>query len=215
MVALSGPVPGLLLTWVGARYLYSQPGGPPDVYKTFLGLLVVVNGVNLLPFSPLDGGAVVSRLFLSRRPGPYVLFSILGPLVLSIAAAFARDWWFIAIMAFVATLAFARRSVPYAVNAAREEFAGSNTPFGELSNDQQRRLYDLAISPLHKAGWKSLGTSNAADSKRRVRIIARYVRDIHADARVQSASTRELAMGLTLYAAALGLLMPFIVHRFF
>ncbi len=65
IVLLLGPVPGLVLgaicLWLGAR-----TGSP--VWHEIGITAVVLNYVNLLPVTPLDGGRVVELLFLQRMP---------------------------------------------------------------------------------------------------------------------------------------------------
>ncbi|MCY3020705.1 MAG: hypothetical protein NTW87_16940, partial [Planctomycetota bacterium] len=57
IVALAGPVPGIALT---ACYLIAvltgQLARPSAAVFTFAGFVLLINGLNLLPFVPLDGG---------------------------------------------------------------------------------------------------------------------------------------------------------------
>jgi Zn-dependent protease len=62
-IALAGPVPGIVAGVLLARF-YPQPG----LARAVAVVLLYVNVMNLLPIGFLDGGKVVSTLFLSRFP---------------------------------------------------------------------------------------------------------------------------------------------------
>ncbi|MFN8389710.1 MAG: site-2 protease family protein [Bdellovibrionota bacterium] len=100
VVALLGPVPGLLLGL--ACYGATQHFGLQDrdwlVELTWT--LIGLNFFNLLPIMPLDGGQVLHALIFSRRPALEAFFTIAGAVALG-AMALA---WEQPILAFVALL---------------------------------------------------------------------------------------------------------------
>jgi Zn-dependent protease len=75
VVLLAGPLPGLLC---GSAMLLTYP--PSAWARSVAVMLVVINGLNLLPLHPLDGGRLVA-LLTSWRP------SLLDPLLRAVAAA--------------------------------------------------------------------------------------------------------------------------------
>ena len=67
MTTLAGPLPGLLIGWVVLGRAYH--GVPTSDFVLDLALAaVVVNGVTLLPFLPLDGGRLLDLAMLRRTP---------------------------------------------------------------------------------------------------------------------------------------------------
>lgn len=73
VVSLSGPLPGIVLGAVMAVVaIYTQ--APLAAHLALL--LLWLNGVNLLPVLPLDGGWVVHTLLFSRNPYLDVLFRL-------------------------------------------------------------------------------------------------------------------------------------------
>lgn len=88
IVLLAGPVPGILLAFILLRL--SQPAGSSYLVSAAL-LLISINGLNLLPFPPLDGGRIVTALFTAGRPHLDIVVRM-GAAVLFVAAAVAfRD----------------------------------------------------------------------------------------------------------------------------
>jgi Zn-dependent protease len=62
VVSLAGPVPGVLL---GALLLRYAPA--PGPLRGLVFGLIFINGLNLLPFVPLDGGRLLSTVLFSRH----------------------------------------------------------------------------------------------------------------------------------------------------
>lgn len=77
IVALLGPVPGLLVALPLAFVADSgiSPDGPLPMLVLFL---VLINGFNLLPILPLDGGRLFEALIFERHPALDVLFRLLA-----------------------------------------------------------------------------------------------------------------------------------------
>ncbi len=90
IVLLAGPLPGMLL---GAMlYLLMKNGlipypGPFDInLKNLMLFLVVLNGLNLLPVYPLDGGQLLNRVFLDEEGWVSKLFVLLSAAFMSYLA---------------------------------------------------------------------------------------------------------------------------------
>jgi Zn-dependent protease len=89
VVALMGPVPGILAgTAVGlAGVYYDQPQ-----VTTVAVLLLVLNGFNLLPLLPLDGGWVVHAVLFVRHPLLDLAFRLLAIAGVAALAVLSGDW---------------------------------------------------------------------------------------------------------------------------
>jgi Zn-dependent protease len=64
-IYLAGPIPGLCVA--AAIVLLAPPAAHHEPGRSIVRGLVVINGINLLPFFPLDGGRVVELLFTDNR----------------------------------------------------------------------------------------------------------------------------------------------------
>ena len=73
IVALLGPVPGILIGVVCAL-LYIK--FKHDIYAVSASTFLFINGLNLLPFHPLDGGRFFDYLLFSRNPKIEITFKI-------------------------------------------------------------------------------------------------------------------------------------------
>lgn len=96
VVYLAGPVPGILLAYVigiGAALSNSSVLGQASI------MLVFINGFNLLPLFPLDGGRLLNDVVFSRNGYIETIFKILAGGALIVGAFLFRDI-FLAIMGF-------------------------------------------------------------------------------------------------------------------
>ncbi len=80
VVSLMGPVPGLLLALAlsFATEVGRYPDQPLPVMAQLVLMLVLINGFNLLPILPLDGGRLFGDLLFARTPALDVAFRLLA-----------------------------------------------------------------------------------------------------------------------------------------
>ncbi|PYR87384.1 MAG: hypothetical protein DMF84_31865 [Acidobacteria bacterium] len=91
LVALAGPVPGILFGLVLA-FIFILRGHP--LVGQAAALFLWLNGFNLLPLLPLDGGRVLQETFFCRSRWMEAGFQITAGLVLVVIAILARDQLF-------------------------------------------------------------------------------------------------------------------------
>ena len=78
LVYLAGPMPGLLLAVAGLAAQYAGAFQPPGWFQEFLIACLIINYLNLLPITPLDGGRVVETFLFARLPVARFLFALAG-----------------------------------------------------------------------------------------------------------------------------------------
>ncbi len=75
VVSLMGPLPGIVIGLI-TLVLYGKTGIP--FLKEYAVISFVINGFNLLPFYPFDGGQFFTHILFSRNIGFEILFKIFG-----------------------------------------------------------------------------------------------------------------------------------------
>lgn len=152
-VLLSGPLPGIVVGVLLSTL------NPPWLTAPVAFLLIVINGFNLLPLSPLDGGRLLHALFLSRQPVWESLFLIVSGIGLAIVGWLTGSWLLglIAVVCLVSApirLKDRRQRI-----AARREFPELPADFSALSEAHRRALFQ-AVCGLNAA---SLNPSECAE----------------------------------------------------
>jgi len=77
-VYLAGPLPGIALAVAGLLGMLTGSFQPHPWFTEFLWVCLVINYLNLLPITPLDGGRVVETFLFARFPTARFLFVLLG-----------------------------------------------------------------------------------------------------------------------------------------
>jgi Zn-dependent protease len=80
VVLLAGPAPGVL---IGAAMILSREAELPPLARQVAFTLVAINGFNLLPLVPLDGGKLVEQLLFGGRRALVVPFQLLAAIALT------------------------------------------------------------------------------------------------------------------------------------
>jgi Zn-dependent protease len=97
VVALLGPAPGLV-AGVCAAAVYFVVGG--KIWLLLAEALLLINGFNLLPFHPLDGGQLLNEVLFCRNRWIELATSVLGAAVIALLGALI--WWPLSIAGLVA-----------------------------------------------------------------------------------------------------------------
>ncbi len=94
VVALAGPIPGIVAgSILGVVGLIANE---PTVINVAM-LMVILNGFNLLPFVPLDGGWVLHAVLFARHPVLDIVSRVIAGLCLIGVAYFADAWCIVAV----------------------------------------------------------------------------------------------------------------------
>jgi Zn-dependent protease len=116
IVSLAGPVPGIILgiltsilTGLTENYVLNQ----------LSIMLLFINGFNLLPIYPLDGGRFLFDVILSRQKYVEAIFKILTIIILAGIAIYFEDW----IFGFIAAIVIGTVKQGYLISSLAEKLS--------------------------------------------------------------------------------------------
>lgn len=107
VVSLLGPLPGIgfgILLGSFAIYLKQNPAAaniPHDLLFEIATISIVLNGFNLLPILPLDGGWVMHALIFCRHPVFDAVFRLIAAVSILFVGALLNAWFFFFIGGFL------------------------------------------------------------------------------------------------------------------
>ena len=99
IVILLGPLPGIVLgLGVGVAGLYYDN----ELMRSAARMLLLINGFNLLPFLPLDGGRLLQLVLFSRQRHFEALFRVVTAALLALCGWGLDSWVLMGLGAFMA-----------------------------------------------------------------------------------------------------------------
>ena len=152
IVLLAGPVPGIVLGL--ALFQFIDFGRDP--YALFSAItLVTINGINLLPLHPLDGGRIVHALVTAGRPRLDIALKVIAGALFVAGAIVMKD----VTLALVAGIAFL--FVRPGLRLARLDNGIRRRPgFGPTLTPEERRRFIFEALPDPRVnegpGWVTL-----------------------------------------------------------
>jgi Zn-dependent protease len=196
IVCLLGPIPGLVLGIASAILFFKTKD---ELYSSAASSFLFINGFNLLPFHPLDGGRFLDCVLLSRNPKIEITFKVITGLALAGIAFALRDAF---LSSFAVFALFSLKGTSRAANAARQVQARSQP--SDLSEEQvpESQLRYIINELRTKLGAQ----------KNDAKVIARHVRDIWQRARTSPPSFSATLGILAVYIpfALIGILAPLV-----
>jgi Zn-dependent protease len=188
IVLILGPLPGIALA--GLLYgVFTPTLDRLTIVSMAIIFLVLINGLNLLPFAPLDGGRVLNLLVFSRRPLLESSFLLFGAVGLCVVAWAMHSWVLLVVAAIVAIAIPFRYRTAGRKAALRRELPNLPARWEDLNEEHQHQLfhYVRALDPE---------CSDPADCAKRMKTV-------HEEAVVRPPSIGSSAGLLGLYAAGI------------
>ena len=116
IVALAGPVPGILLGFI----LIFLAGASDNILIGQISIwLLFINGFNLLPIFPFDGGRFLFDVIFSRQKYVEAIFKVLAVVVLAFSAYYLQEW----ILGFVAFIVLGSIKPGFTIGSLTEELS--------------------------------------------------------------------------------------------
>jgi Zn-dependent protease len=193
LVSLAGPLPGLLLAagLLAFGDLQWRGLGHSSLWAEVVLMLVVLNGFNLLPILPFDGGRVFQVLLFGRLPWLDVAFRVLAIAGVGYLGTLEMPVLF-AVAALMAIGLRERARIAFAVARLRRTMRLPADP-ARLTVEQLVAVHDTAVATLSRELQKAL----------RLQRIANAIRDVFDGTARQEASLLATILLLLLWAGAL------------
>lgn len=138
IVLLLGPLPGIVLA--GILYAFARPE-PDAQLREMIFVLLGLNGFNLLPLVPLDGGRIVNLLFFSRHAVLELLFQLVAVIGLA-GLGYLLDAWVLYVLAGLVLLPLAYQfQLRRLATRVRREAAMLPDELAELTQPEVRGLF--------------------------------------------------------------------------
>jgi len=142
IISLAGPVPGITLGFIlliTSVFLHSQ-----FVYKLSV-MFIYLNGLNLLPLFPFDGGRFMSEMFFIRNRYFEFIFKVIAVSIFIIAAIEFQDF----ILAFIGITLLFSIGTSYKLASLAKELKRDNDLLTEGSLiEQNNNVLNKIISSL-------------------------------------------------------------------
>lgn len=145
VVSLLGPVPGILIG-VGLGVAFIKTGNP--LYKVGSQTFLFINGFNLLPFFPLDGGRFFNSLFFARGARVELVFKIITALILGAVALFLQAYFLVFFVLVILLGTKASYTVAKVAQEVRPEDSGNNGITQKLDEDFVSRLSGILTTRI-------------------------------------------------------------------
>ena len=172
IVLLAGPLPGIL---IGTALLLTNSVSTEMAWAG--KLLVILNGLNLLPIYPLDGGQLFNRIYLQEEGPLSRFFKIASALFLAIVAIHYKLYL---LLYFPLLQLWQLRPDKIGValeKAASEENINTNIDYQELPDEDYWKLRSILLR-LHPAcKGISSQTDQYDENEQRVQILVESILD--------------------------------------
>ena len=139
VVLLAGPLPGIIIGCV--LYLWLG-GGEKEWVRQLAGMFVFINLFNLIPIIPLDGGRMLSVMFLENKRSLNRIFIYISMALATAFALFTQSYIFL-IIPFLLLLQLRREKELKTIREdAREKGIDLEQSYGELSDRDYWQIRD-------------------------------------------------------------------------
>ncbi|MFA7272991.1 MAG: site-2 protease family protein [Crocinitomicaceae bacterium] len=143
LVVLAGPVPGLFLGIIG--FIFAQQWHS-DWLMTLSLLLMVLNGINLLPLDPLDGGQLLKLLIKRNQDLFQLIISFVTSILLIGLGLYIPGGYMIVIVGFLMAFRVRNFQRNYEIRKdLRSENIDFESTYQDLNNKQYAEIKEVVL----------------------------------------------------------------------
>lgn len=146
IVLMAGPLPGLLLGLIFLMAVRYLPAAQTLYWLKAVGAgLILLNGINLLPVFPLDGGQLLNRVFLDEESMLGTVFVWLSALALTWLALWLKFYGLLIFPFFLLWRSRTDKHLKGIEKKIAEAGINMDTEYEALSDEDYARLRSLLI----------------------------------------------------------------------
>ncbi|PWU03140.1 MAG: hypothetical protein C5B52_04010 [Bacteroidetes bacterium] len=142
---LAGPVPGIIL---GLIFFWLQSKTGNQVYHWLAFMLLVLNGINLLPVSPLDGGQLLENVFFHSNRIVQSIFIILSIIILFYAGVATRNYFLLIIIYLLIVRFRYLASIDSVRKNLESDGISYQKSYSDLSDEEYRSIRTVMIQHI-------------------------------------------------------------------
>jgi Zn-dependent protease len=209
LVTLAGPVPGIVAGW--AILALAPPEGPSNHHGMVTAtMLLFVNGFNLLPMMPLDGGRLLNVALFSKHWRWETTFTVCAGIGLGVIGRALSSWLIAGLGLLTAFMAFSQRRLVRAAHEIRPSFAGLDAEPATLTEERRKLLFDAAAGALGASEAGKPG-GHGLSPERRAAVLASYMQFVLDRATIAPTPAATSVLLVLAYLASCTLLLPFLL----
>ena len=138
IVLLAGPVPGIIIGVL--IYVFGN-----DSLFGIANIFIFLNVFNLLPITPLDGGALLETLFLNTKGILQTIFTILSIVALVVVALYIEAFFLLIVPVFLIIKLIHQAKIKEIKVLLNEKGIDYNKPYVELSNEEYWKIREQVV----------------------------------------------------------------------
>ncbi len=145
IILLAGPVPGLI---IGLVMLYLAGRWDDNTMSVTASMFLFINGFNLLPITPMDGGRLIGTLFFSSKDIVQMIFMAISAIAMAVIAVYLKAYLLLILPAFLALQAMGLLRHQKIRKELDQSELDYQQPFDEMSNETYWRVREVLVRSI-------------------------------------------------------------------
>jgi stage IV sporulation protein FB len=152
MIILTGPLSGIIIGLIlfGLNYFVKS-----ELIHKLSTLFLVINALNLLPLSPLDGGRLVETLFIQLKSKVLLIFTIVSMIAIAFYAIYYESYNLMCIILILIIGLFGKKVDVKLKEKLRDEGYNLSKSYAQLTSEEYWKIRDYLLKHRLQEGFYS------------------------------------------------------------